>query len=220
VTPARDRGDPGPGGGAPAPAEPAAGTLSDPDLLTGRLFFAVPVPGPSRAPLEAALPTLEPLLPGARLTAPGGWHLTLAFLGQVRAELADAVVQVGEAATAGVPAARVRLDGAGAFPSPGRARVLWAGIGGDAEVLVRLAAALAAECRAAGLRAEDRPLVPHLTLARFPASAAVPGPALDLVADAAAAGPPWNARELACFRSTVTNRGARYRVVRTFPLGG
>ena len=229
MTPARaggpgGRGDPAAGdaagrvGPGSRPGEPA-GTLSDPDLLTGRLFFAVPVPGPSRAPLEAALPTLEPLLPGARLTAPGGWHLTLAFLGQVRAELADAVVQAGEAATAGVPVARVRLEGGGAFPSRGRARVLWAGIGGEADVLVRLAAALAAECRAAGLRSENRPLVPHLTLARFPEPAAVPQPALDLVADAAAAGPGWHARELACFRSTLTNRGARYQVVRAFPLG-
>ena len=46
-------------------------TVADPDLLTGRLFFAVAVPGASRAPLEAALPRLEPMLPGARLAPPG-----------------------------------------------------------------------------------------------------------------------------------------------------
>jgi RNA 2',3'-cyclic 3'-phosphodiesterase len=196
-------------------------TLSDPDLLTGRLFFAVPVPGANRAPLEAALPALQPLLPGARLTAPGGWHLTLAFLGQVRAELADEVVRVGEAAVAGVPAARLRLEGVGAFPSAGRARVLWAGVGGDVEVLVRLAAGLAAAGKAAGLRYEERPFSPHLTLARFQAPAPVPQEALDLVAGAAAAGPAWEARELACYRSTLGGaRGARYRVVREFPLAG
>jgi 2'-5' RNA ligase len=197
-------------------------TVSDPDLLTGRLFFAVPVPGPARAPLEAALPQLAPLLGAARVTPPGGWHLTLAFLGQVRPELADEVVRVGEAAVAGVPPARLRLEGAGTFP-PGRraARVLWAGIGGDAEILVRLAAALAAAAKVAGLRFEDRPLVPHLTLARFSTPAPVPPEALALVADAAAAGPPWEARELACYRSTLGGpRGARYRVLREFPLVG
>jgi RNA 2',3'-cyclic 3'-phosphodiesterase len=194
------------------------GTLSDPDLLTGRLFFAVPVPGPSRAPLEAALPELERLLPPARLTASGGWHLTLAFLGQVRAELADAVVRVGEASAAAAAPARLRLEGAGAFPSPRRARVLWAGVGGEVEALVRLAATLATACRQAGLRFEERALVPHLTLARLPQPAPVPEAAIDLVAGAAAAGAPWQARELACYRSTLTNRGARYRVVRAFPL--
>jgi RNA 2',3'-cyclic 3'-phosphodiesterase len=195
--------------------------VADPDLLAGRLFFAVPIPGGAKAPLEAALPRLEPLLEGARVTPPGGWHLTLAFLGQVQPELADDVVRVGEAAVAGVPPARLRLEGAGTFPDGRRARVLWAGVGGDAEVLVRLAAALVEECRAAGLRYEERPLVPHLTLARFPTPAPVAQEALDLVADAARRGQPWEARELACYRSILGGqRGARYRVVREFPLTG
>jgi 2'-5' RNA ligase len=196
-------------------------TVTDPDLLSGRLFFAVPVPGPARAPLEAALPRLESLLSGARVTPPGGWHLTLAFLGQVRPELADEVVRVGETAVAGVPPARLRLEGAGTFPPGRRARVLWAGIGGDAEVLVRLAATLSTACKAAGLRSEERPLHPHLTLARFSTPAPVPAGALDLVAGAAADSPPWKARELACYRSTLGGRrGARYRVLREFPLTG
>jgi 2'-5' RNA ligase len=197
-------------------------TVTDPDLLTGRLFFAVPVPGAARAPLEAALPRLSPLLGGARVIPPGGWHLTLAFLGQVRPELADEVVRVGEAAVAGVPPARLRLEGAGTFPEGRRAaRVLWAGIGGDAEVLVRLAAALATAAKAAGLRSEERPLVPHLTLARFSTPAPVPPEALDLIAGAAAASPSWEARELACYRSILGGpRGARYRVLREFPLAG
>jgi 2'-5' RNA ligase len=197
-------------------------TVADPDLLAGRLFFAVPVPGPTREPLEAALPRLEPLLGGARVTPPGGWHLTLAFLGQVQPEMADEVVRVGEAAVAGIPPARLRLEGAGTFPEGRKAaRVLWAGIGGDAEVLVRLAAALSVACKAAGLRSEERPLHPHLTLARFSTPAPVPSEALDLVAGAASAGPSWEARELACYRSTLGGpRGARYRVVREFPLAG
>jgi RNA 2',3'-cyclic 3'-phosphodiesterase len=196
-------------------------TVTDPDLLSGRLFFAVPVPGPARAPLEAALPRLESLLSGARVTPPGGWHLTLAFLGQVRPELADEVVRVGETAVAGVPPARLRLEGAGTFPPGRRARVLWAGIAGDAEVLVRLAAALSAASKAAGLRSEERPLHPHLTLARFSTPAPVPTEALDLVAGAVADSPPWEARELACYRSTLGGRrGARYRVLREFPLTG
>jgi RNA 2',3'-cyclic 3'-phosphodiesterase len=196
-------------------------TVADPDLLAGRLFFAVPVPGAARAPLEAALPRLAPMLADARLTPPGGWHLTLAFLGQVQAEMADEVVRVGEAAVAGVPPARLRLEGAGTFPAGRKARVLWTGIGGDAEVLVRLAGALATACKAAGLRYEERPLHPHLTLARFSTPAPVPSEALDLVNGAAAASPPWEAFELACYRSTLGGpRGARYRVLREFPLTG
>jgi RNA 2',3'-cyclic 3'-phosphodiesterase len=196
----------------------AGGALSDPDLLTGRLFFAVPVPGASRAPLEAALSELARALPQARVTASSGWHLTLAFLGQVRPEFSAEVVSVGEAAVAGVGPAVLRLQGAGAFPNQRRARVLWAGVAGDVEVLARLAGNLADACRAAGLRHEDRAVHPHLTLARFPDPGPVPEPVVDLLTAATAACPSWEARELCCYRSTLTNRGARYQVVRTFPL--
>jgi 2'-5' RNA ligase len=192
--------------------------LSDPDLLTGRLFFAVPVPGVSRAPLEAALPELARALPQARVTASSSWHLTLAFLGQVRPEFSAEVVNVGEAAVAGVGPAVLQLQGAGAFPNQRRARVLWAGVAGDVEVLARLGGNLADACRAAGLRYEDRELRPHLTLARFPNPGPVPEPVVDLLTAATSACPPWEARELCCYRSTLTNRGARYQVVRTFSL--
>jgi 2'-5' RNA ligase len=193
--------------------------LSDPDLLSGRLFFAVPVPGPSRARLEAVLPEIARALPGARVAAAAGWHLTLAFLGQVRPESAAQVVRVGETAVAGVPAANLRLAGAGGFPNPRRARVLWAGIGGEVEVLVTLAKTLAEQCRQAGLRYEERELHPHLTVARLHKPAPLPEPTLELVTAAAAASPPWQARELCCYRSTLSRSGARYQVVRRFPLG-
>jgi RNA 2',3'-cyclic 3'-phosphodiesterase len=209
--------------GAPPPRpDPGAagpgGLLSDPDLLSGRLFFAVPVPGPSREPLEAALPALGQALPAARWTSPGGWHLTLAFLGHVRPEFSAEVVAVGEQAVAGLGPARLRLDGAGAFPGQRRARVVWAGVSGDVEVLSAMATRLADASRRAGLRHEEREQQPHLTLARLPSPSPLPEQVLDLVTAAVAASPPWEARELCCYRSTLTNRGARYQVVRTFPL--
>lgn len=203
----------------PAPRPDAqGGQLSDPDLLSGRLFFAVPIPGASRAPLEAALPELGQALPAARWTNPSGWHLTLAFLGHVRPEFSAEVVTVGESAVAGLGPARLRLDGAGGFPGQRRARVVWAGVSGDVEVLATLAARLAAASKQAGLRFEEREYQPHLTLARLPSPGPLPEPVLDLVTDAVAASPPWKARELCCYRSTLSHRGARYQVVRTFPL--
>lgn len=194
--------------------------VADPDLLSGRLFFAVPLPNPTKAPIEALLPEISRALPDARIAAASGWHLTLAFLGQVRPESAADVVKVGETAVAGLSPARLHLEGAGGFPNARRARVLWAGLAGDVEVLTSLAATLAAECRRAGLRFEERELHPHLTLARFQRPAPLPEPIVERIAEAAAASPSWQARELCCYRSTLTRSGARYQVVRTFPLAG
>ncbi len=207
----------------PRPDEPDAvgdAVLADPDLLTGRLFFALPLPSPTKTPIEALLPEISRTLPDARIAAASSWHLTLAFLGQVRPESAADVVKVGETAVAGLSPARLRLEGAGGFPDARRARVLWAGIAGDVDVLERLAATLAAECRRAGLRFEERELHPHLTLARFQRPAPLPESIVERIAEAAAASPPWRARELCCYRSTLTRSGARYQVVRTFPLAG
>ena len=195
--------------------------FGDPDLLTGRLFFALAVPNPVKAPLEAARPALTGLLPGARFSAPSGWHLTLAFLGQVRPEFGSDVVTVGEAAAAASPRRlKLKLDGAGGFPRTDRARVLWAGIGGDLDGLNLLATALAHRCRDAGLRTEDRDFHAHLTLARFPEARPLPADALERVAGAAREAPPWESTELHCYRSTLTNQGARYTIVRSFRLGG
>jgi 2'-5' RNA ligase len=195
--------------------------FGDPDLLTGRLFFALAVPNPVRAPLEAARPALTGLLPGARFSAPSGWHLTLAFLGQVRAEFGSDVVAVGETAAAASPRRlTLNLDGAGGFPRSDRARVLWAGIGGDLDGLNVLATALADACRDAGLRTEDRAFHAHLTLARFPDARPLPAEALQRVTEAAQDAPPWDSTELHCYRSTLTNQGARHTIVRSFRLGG
>jgi 2'-5' RNA ligase len=194
--------------------------LADPDLLTGRLFFAVPVPNPSKAPIEALLPEVSRAVPEARMTSPSGWHLTLAFLGQVRPESAADVVKVGETAVAGVSPVQLHLEGAGGFPNTRKARVLWVGVAGQVEVLTRVAATLAEECRRAGLRYEDRELHPHLTLARINRPAPLPDQAVEQIAAATSSSPPWQARELCCYRSTLTRTGARYQVVRSFPFSG
>jgi 2'-5' RNA ligase len=83
-----------------------------------------------------------------------------------------------------------------------------------------LAVTLATESRRAGLRFEEREVHPHLTLARLHRPAPLPEPMVERIAAAAAASPPWRARELCCYRSTLTRGGARYQVVRTFALAG
>jgi 2'-5' RNA ligase len=192
--------------------------FGDPDLLTGRLFFAVGVPGPVRAPFEAVRKDVTRALPSARLPEPSGWHLTLAFLGKVRAEYSAEVVAIGERAAAVAARPTLRLEGAGGFPDAAKARVLWAGVSGDVDALTAVAASLADGCREAGLPSEQRPFVPHLTVARLSPPAPLPGELVDAVAAAAAQAPEWTVRNLACYRSTVTHQGARYQVVREFPF--
>jgi RNA 2',3'-cyclic 3'-phosphodiesterase len=131
-----------------------------------RVFLAVEVPGDVRAALSGPLNALQPLSVSIRINPVERLHLTLHFLGQ----LPPPDVEHLQPALAPVvsPHQRFRLvaQGVGAFPSIGRARVLWAGIAGaDLPRLTALQAELGDALRAVGITVEDR-FHPHLTLAR------------------------------------------------------
>ena len=163
-----------------------------------RVFLSLRPPPEVRAHLAAAVA-------GLRTTDVAQWHLTLAFLGEIASEqpLLPGLREV--AAT--TPALALRLRGGGAFR---RAGVVWAGLDGDVDGVVRLADRLSAACRTAGLRLEDRPFSPHLTVARRARDASV----LE-----GYEGPPWTASEVEVVRSSLGTT-ARHDVLHRLRLLG
>jgi RNA 2',3'-cyclic 3'-phosphodiesterase len=100
--------------------------------------------------------------------APACYHITLKFLGWTRPEVAFALRdRVGEA-VAGRRAFDLETLGLGAFPSPDRARIVWAGVdpAGSAR-LKELAALLERATEQLGFAPEQRPFHPHVTLGRL-----------------------------------------------------
>jgi 2'-5' RNA ligase len=82
------------------------------------------------ADLDRALAGPRRLPGGPRWTDSATWHITLAFLGEVAESRVDRLVAaVGPVAAAGRPV-RLRLAGAGTFPTRGAPRVLWTGVTG------------------------------------------------------------------------------------------
>lgn len=153
----------------------------------------------------------EPRFPSARWVATDGLHVTLHFLGGVEPARLEAVAAGCARAATVVAAADLTIGGLGAFPSPRRARVLWAGIDDPAGLCAATARGLRTEL---GADSEDRPFVPHLTLARFRAPA--PLGELPGLAPAAASFP---VTELVLFRSHLGRPAARYEALERFPLG-
>ncbi|MEK8229296.1 2'-5' RNA ligase family protein [Oerskovia sp. M15] len=124
----------------------------------------------------------------------------------------------------------LHLRGAGTFDD----RILFAGVGGDAEALRRLSAATAEAGSDVGLRLDRRPRQrAHLTVARASgprkasrrkSDARPTGPGLAELAHALAVyeGPRFTADELCLVESTPgagRSGGPLYEVVRTAPLG-
>ncbi len=110
------------------------------------------------------------------------------------------------------------VAGAGAFPTPARAQVLWLGLASDA-ALDALARRVDDACAASGLGRETRPFRAHLTVARLRRGARVDRAALAPALAAVRAPDPFVVRSVDLVASTLTRAGARHDVLARFALG-
>jgi 2'-5' RNA ligase len=163
--------------------------------------------------VEAGRPVREGLRWEER---PDHWHLTLQFLGPL-CRLAP-VVDALAAAAAGCGPFQFRFGGAGAFPTPGRARVVWIGAAEGQPEMVSLAGSVSAAVGPVGYEAERRPFRPHLTLARLK----VPGDVGAVLAaiGAGPVGPAFAVAEVLLYESQLSRQGSTYAVLERFPLQG
>src|SRR5437899_1234074 len=107
-----------------------------------------------------------------RWVAPANYHVTLAFLGWTGTDAVGAVCDALAAAVAGEARMTLRTTRLGAFPSLGKASVLWAGIE-DGGGLARLARAVGDAMSPLGFARDARPFHPHVTIARLPEARAL-----------------------------------------------
>ena len=185
-----------------------------------RLFLAVFPPPAVREAAHAAAGSLRRAGDSVSWVKAENLHYTLRFLGEVGEDGARRAGEAAVEAAASAPAFDCALGGLGAFPNPGRARVIWIGMSTGAESLVALAAALDRALVRRGFAAPDRPFSPHLTLGRVREpranwSQALHGaPALE--------GPlaGFKVDRLSVVESTLSPLGSIYRVRVEAPLGG
>jgi RNA 2',3'-cyclic 3'-phosphodiesterase len=180
-----------------------------------RLFVAVDVPAQH---LQFLADKTAPL----REKWPGRWapienqHITLKFLGWVDAAALDRAASICADAAADRSPVSLTLTGLGSFPSRRRMRVLWVGLNDPKGVLVDLAEALERGFESLGFEPEKRDFTPHLTLARFKMPIRLDEQLPDISVTEL---PEFDVAALRLYRSHLSPRGARYEVVREFPLG-
>ncbi|MEV3993861.1 RNA 2',3'-cyclic phosphodiesterase [Streptomyces sp. NPDC049837] len=129
---------------------------------TVRVFIALAPPDDAKEELAQALRPAYDAYPRMRWNRVEDWHITLAFLGELPKPAVSLLRQpLAELAARRQPL-RLALRGSGHFDE----RVLWSGIGGDLEGLRLLAGEVRTLVKEHGVTFSDRPLNPHLTLAR------------------------------------------------------
>ncbi|MFD8950253.1 RNA 2',3'-cyclic phosphodiesterase [Streptomyces xanthophaeus] len=184
---------------------------------TVRVFIALAPPDEAKEELARELRPAYEAYPGMRWNRIEDWHITLAFLG----ELPVATVPLLRPPLAELAAARRPLELALGGGSHFGERVLWSGIEGDLEGLHRLAADVRTVVKECGIAFEDRPLRPHLTLARSRRND--PTSAVEAAAGLAAfTGRPWQTDRLHLVGSNF-GRGPgpiRYRDIEAWKFAG
>jgi 2'-5' RNA ligase len=98
---------------------------------------------------------------------PAGVHLTLKFLGNISSNRVTEITEAMKGASQGVSPFHLEISGLGVFPSLRQVRVFWVGIGGEVDTLSRLQQNIDSVLAGLGFAKEERPFVPHLTLARI-----------------------------------------------------
>lgn len=129
-------------------------------MSSKRLFVSIELP---RAITES-FAELDPHLRGVRWLAPEQMHLTLSFLGNVSADIAEQLKK--NLAAIAWKAFFLPLVGFGAFPSKGRPNVIWVGVGRGHPHLFQLHKRVQEAALAAGLEPDLRSFHPHVTIAR------------------------------------------------------
>jgi 2'-5' RNA ligase len=182
-----------------------------------RLFIAMPLPPDLAARASEILPIA---LPALRRVKAENLHITLAFLGETPDERLDDVTSAAREAAAPVAPFTLVFDRAGRFPERGRPRVAWLGIADGASSVLRLGEGVYAALRRRGLHFDDRPLAPHLTLARVAedasaAEAKTVGAALEGLAIPTLR---FDVLDIAVVQSVLSPKGPRYTALATVPL--
>ena len=104
---------------------------------------------------------------GVRAVGDGGLHITLRFLGDVERGDVPKIAASVRAAARQVAPFELALGDVGAFPSLGRARTLFVGVGGDTKTLAELRDGMEAELSKVGFRRDGRRFSPHITVGRI-----------------------------------------------------
>src|SRR5689334_21654843 len=113
-----------------------------------RLFVSISVPDAIRNNIDQVQKRMQQTIePGSvRWTRNEQIHLTMKFLGKLPAEKVPELTAALTQATKGFSCFELRSKGLGFFPAKRPPRVIWVGIDGDQEVLLKLQAAVAHAC--------------------------------------------------------------------------
>ena len=129
-----------------------------------RIFIAIELPKEIKKELLKMQGNFQQIR--AKWVRPEHMHLTLVFLGDVDESRIMEIQDICHKVAKEFEPFEIELSGLGAFPDLWRAHTLWIGIK-NSVALNQLQKSLSEELKNNSFQVENRPFIPHLTLARF-----------------------------------------------------
>ena len=183
-----------------------------------RLFIALNFTKKLRTRIHrAARPLRDEEIP-VRWIDPENFHVTLKFLGELRREQISMVEKAITKVATSTRSFSTSLTGFGAFPTIRCPRVIWLGVGANAELRC-LKQDIEWALGDVGFEAETRAFHPHLTLGRAdPSGGAGAFRGLDELMAGMEFEGELNVRTIDLMRSHLSREGARYSVLTSVRL--
>lgn len=186
-----------------------------------RTFIAVEIDAEVRDRAVALQTALAKTGAEVKWVEPESMHVTLLFLGEVDDRELHSVCRAVTDVAAKVPPFTLSLAGVGAFPTPRRPKVLWAGITDGADELRLLYGKLEERMLDLGCyRTEERGYTPHLTLGRVKGVADGEALAPELPKRMTWSGGRTAVTDVTVFSSRLEREGPLYTVLARGPLHG
>lgn len=132
-----------------------------------RTFIAIELPDNIKQSLTKIENDLKSGCPPAvKWVNPGNIHLTLKFLGNIEPRQIEPIMRSIDEGIKGISPFRLNITNPGVFPNLRNIQVVWIGLGGDIDPLMKIQKSIETNLVPLGFPLERRPFTAHLTLAR------------------------------------------------------
>ena len=132
----------------------------------GRYFIGIPLPQEAKKKLKVqSWPGLS-RYKDEKLVPQNNWHLTLAFIGNLDENQVESVRSLLKFFTWGGPF-KLGIRNFGAFPTMQEGRIIYMGCNKGTDDISNLANLLRRQLDDLGITYDEKPFVPHVTLARL-----------------------------------------------------
>jgi len=178
-----------------------------------RVFAGLPMPAAAITKIEAVLTVLKKQYKYLNFVKPEGLHLTMLFFGELAESEVHKIVQLMENPALKIEKIKTRLSRLSQFPPKGNPRVIFVDLEGGTELITAYQKKYANLITASGIpfNKDDKPFVPHVTIARNKREQLQPG----FISTFAPLNFDFEIDRLILFQSRLSAAGADYLPLKT-----